>query len=187
MIPSLAGCLLLQPPPLLPVSRGYLSHNICHNLTISHKKSLKSFTISEPSTILQYFRTSTPEHFGTGIYLVASLLNHSCSPNCTVVFQGRQLSIVATKDVPSGMRSGFRLFSLSGAWFVILSVWTALIEMEGTDSYRISPTECSFSGYIPNVAHITYVNSLDDTSTRREQLSTTWHFLCDCSLCANTK
>ena len=57
------------------------------------------------STALQYFRTSTPEHFGTGIYLVASLLNHSCSPNCTVVFQGRQLSIVATKDVPSGTGS----------------------------------------------------------------------------------
>ena len=52
------------------------------------------------------FRTSTPEHFGTGIYLVASLLNHSCSPNCTVVFQGRQLSIVATKDVPSGRQMG---------------------------------------------------------------------------------
>ena len=74
-----------------------------------------------------------------------------------------------------------------------MSVWTALIEIEGRDSYRnfvlcfYSSTECSLSGYIPNVAHITYVNSLDDTSTRREQLSTTWHFLCDCSLCANTK
>ena len=49
-----------------------------------------------------FYRTSTPEHFGTGIYMVASLLNHSCVPNCTVVFQGRQLSIVATKDVPEG-------------------------------------------------------------------------------------
>ena len=48
-------------------------------------------------------------------------------------------------------------------------------------------TECSFSGYIPNVAHITYVNSLDDTATRQEQLSSTWHFVCDCSLCANKK
>jgi len=88
-------------------------------------------------------RTSTPEHFGTGIYMVASLLNHSCVPNCTVVFQGRQLSIVATKDVPEG--------------------------------------------YIPNVAFITYVNSLDDTNTRQEQLSTTWHFKCECSLCSNIK
>ena len=47
--------------------------------------------------------------------------------------------------------------------------------------------ECSVSGYIPNVAHITYVNSLDDTATRQEQLSSTWHFVCDCSLCANKK
>lgn len=92
----------------LAAPRGYLSHNICHNLTISHKTSLQPLTASHSpraSTILQSFRTSTPEHFGTGIYLVASLLNHSCSPNCTVVFQGRQLSIVATKDVPSGIRS----------------------------------------------------------------------------------
>jgi len=88
-------------------------------------------------------RTSTPEHFGTGIYLVASLLNHSCSPNCTVVFQGRQLSIVATKDIPAE--------------------------------------------YIPGVSFITYVNSLDDTKTRQQQLTTTWHFTCDCSLCADTK
>merc|ERR1719481_2343008 len=80
-------------------------------------------------------RTSTPEHFGTGIYLVASVLNHSCSPNCTVVFEGRKLSIVATKDIPTG--------------------------------------------YIPNVAHITYVNSLDDTNTRQDQLSITWHFKFD--------
>ena len=43
------------------------------------------------------------------------------------------------------------------------------------------------SGFIPEVAFITYVNSLDDTETRRDQLSKTWHFLCDCSLCENTK
>ena len=71
-------------------------------------------------------RTSTPEHFGTGVYLVASLLNHSCVPNCTVVFQGRQLAVVATKAIPAGD--------------------------------------------IPSVAFITYVNSLDDTMTRQDQL-----------------
>lgn len=88
-------------------------------------------------------RTTMPEHFGTGVYLVASLLNHSCKPNCTVVFQGRQLSVVATKEIPAG--------------------------------------------YIPNVAFITYVNSLDDTATRQEQLTSTWHFTCRCSLCSNDK
>ena len=118
---------------------------VTQHLSQSHNfPQIKSAASQSPraSTALQYFRTSTPEHFGTGIYLVASLLNHSCSPNCTVVFQGRQLSIVATKDVPSGMRSGFRLLSLSGAWFVILSVWTALIgrrdDCEGCYSIYLS-------------------------------------------------
>ena len=62
------------------------------------------------------FRTSTPEHFGTGIYLVASLLNHSCSPNCTVVFQGRQLSIVATKDIPAGEETSQIIFLSMEFW-----------------------------------------------------------------------
>ena len=43
------------------------------------------------------------------------------------------------------------------------------------------------AGYIPNVAFITYVNSLDDTATRQEQLTSTWHFTCHCSLCSNDK
>ena len=94
MMPFLSGC----SPWLLVTQHLSQSHNFPQN------KSAASHS-PRASTILQSFRTSTPEHFGTGIYLVASLLNHSCSPNCTVVFQGRQLSIVATKDVPSGIRS----------------------------------------------------------------------------------
>ena len=93
-MPFLSGC----SPWLLVTQHLSQSHNFPQN------KSAASHS-PRASTILQTFRTSTPEHFGTGIYLVASLLNHSCSPNCTVVFQGRQLSIVATKDVPSGIRS----------------------------------------------------------------------------------
>ena len=90
-----------------------------------------------------FCRTSTPEHFGTGVYLVASLLNHSCAPNCSVFFQGRQLTVVATKNIPPGD--------------------------------------------IPSVAFITYVNSLDDTVTRQEQLKATWHFSCGCTLCLDKK
>ena len=77
------------------------------------------------------------------MYLVASLLNHSCVPNCTVVFQGRQLAVVATKAIPAGD--------------------------------------------IPSVAFITYINSLDDTVTRQEQLRSTWHFDCKCTLCLDKK
>ena len=39
------------------------------------------------------------------------------------------------------------------------------------------------AGDIPSVAFITYVNSLEDTVTRQEQLQATWHFLCECTLC----
>ena len=87
--------------------------------------------------------TFTPEHFGTGVYLKASLLNHSCAPNCTVVFTGRKLSVLANKDIPAGD--------------------------------------------IPSVAFITYVNSLEDTVTRQQQLRATWHFTCECTLCLDKK
>ena len=172
--------LFLRPrcsPWLLVTQHLSQSHNFQQN------KSAISHTPRAPTT-LQYFRTSTPEHFGTGIYLVASLLNHSCSPNCTVVFQGRQLSIVATKDVPSGIGSYFSLCQTTPHYIGRKDVCEVCYSIYLSTSIY---TDFSFSGYIPNVAHITYVNSLDDTSTRQEQLSTTWHFLCDCSLCANKK
>ena len=105
MIPFLSGC----SPWLLVTQHLSQSHNFPQN------KSAASHS-PRASTILQSFRTSTPEHFGTGIYLVASLLNHSCSPNCTVVFQGRQLSIVATKDVPSGIRSYLSFYVIMSDW-----------------------------------------------------------------------
>ena len=85
---------------------------------ITTPSSQIDFLSSQPLKLSQThnFRTSTPEHFGTGIYLVASLLNHSCSPNCTVVFQGRQLSIVATKDIPAGEEASEIIFLSIEFW-----------------------------------------------------------------------
>merc|ERR1712013_284447 len=37
-----------------------------------------------------------------GVYLLASMFDHSCVPNCTVVFQGRELSVMATEEIPMG-------------------------------------------------------------------------------------
>lgn len=37
---------------------------------------------------------------GTGIYLAASILDHSCKPNAVAVFEGPQLSIRLTEDIP---------------------------------------------------------------------------------------
>ena len=39
---------------------------------------------------------------GTGIYAVASLLNHSCDPNCIQTFAGNTLVIKAAKEVKAG-------------------------------------------------------------------------------------
>ena len=37
-----------------------------------------------------------------GLYQLPSLLNHSCEPNCLVVFNGRLLSLHTIRDVKSG-------------------------------------------------------------------------------------
>lgn len=37
---------------------------------------------------------------GTGIYLAASILDHSCKPNAVAVFEGPQLSIRLIEDIP---------------------------------------------------------------------------------------
>ncbi|XP_071489148.1 N-lysine methyltransferase SMYD2-like [Diadema antillarum] len=39
---------------------------------------------------------------GEAIYLRASLLNHSCEPNCTFVFDGRRLSVRAIRRIEAG-------------------------------------------------------------------------------------
>jgi len=88
-------------------------------------------------------RYSCPEPFGTGVYLLASVFDHSCTPNCTMVFQGRTIIAMATEDIPLGD--------------------------------------------IPDVAFISYINTIDDTHTRMMQQRAIWYFQCQCSLCANMR
>ena len=42
------------------------------------------------------------EPFGIGLYLLASRLDHSCVPTATVVFRGRELRVMAEKEVDGG-------------------------------------------------------------------------------------
>ena len=51
---------------------------------------------------LHIYRNSSPETFGTGLYLLASIFDHSCAPNCTIVFKGRELVVMASEDIPAG-------------------------------------------------------------------------------------
>ena len=71
------------------------------------------------------------------------MFDHSCTPNCTVVFQGRSIIAMATEEIPEGD--------------------------------------------IPDVAFISYINTIDDTNTRRLQQRAIWYFQCVCSLCANQR
>ena len=42
-------------------------------------------------------------------------------------------------------------------------------------------------GEIPEVAFISYINTIDDTNTRQLQQRAIWYFKCFCSLCANKR
>ena len=47
------------------------------------------------------FRVS-PEPFGVGVYLLASILDHSCNPTCAAIFNGRQVQVMALQRIPPG-------------------------------------------------------------------------------------
>ena len=47
------------------------------------------------------FRDFSPEPFGIGLYLLGSLMGHSCVPNCSVTFLGRDLLITAREEIPA--------------------------------------------------------------------------------------
>lgn len=38
---------------------------------------------------------------GTGVYLAASVVDHSCKPNAVAIFQGTTISIRVTEKIPS--------------------------------------------------------------------------------------
>lgn len=75
---------------------------------------------------------------GVGIYLGASIIDHSCKPNAVAVFEGTTILIRALVDIP-------RLD------------WSQI--------------------------HISYIDVLNTTMTRRSELQSTYYFLCECQKC----
>lgn len=66
---------------------------------------LVSDLIKDFSTnVVVYLRTtySSMLLLGTGLYKNASLINHSCNPNCVAIFEGTTLSIRTIRDVECG-------------------------------------------------------------------------------------
>ena len=84
-----------------------------------------------------------PEPFGIGIYLLGSILGHSCVPSCQVKFLGRDLFITAKEEIAVDKLS--------------------------------------------TLATISYVNTMMDTKTRKNQLKENWLLTCNCTLCLDIK
>eukprot|EP00906_Rhabdomonas_costata_P007866 RCo011242 len=73
---------------------------------------------------------------GSGLFLRATSLNHSCSPNAVVTFEGSLLSVRATESIGTGQE-----------------------------------------------VCISYVDVAKTTASRRAELHSRYHFLCECPLC----
>ncbi|XP_049821689.1 histone-lysine N-methyltransferase SMYD3 [Aethina tumida] len=78
------------------------------------------------------------QSLGTGIYLAASILDHSCEPNALAVFDGTTIQIRALKDLPC-------------------VDWSQIF--------------------------ISYIDVLNTTKDRQEELQKTYYFLCECPRC----
>ncbi|XP_015122565.1 histone-lysine N-methyltransferase SMYD3 isoform X2 [Diachasma alloeum] len=75
---------------------------------------------------------------GVGIYLGPSIIDHSCKPNSTAIFEGTTLIIRTLCDLPA-------------------LDWSKI--------------------------HITYIDILKDTKTRRAELQKSYYFFCECERC----
>ncbi|XP_041481801.1 histone-lysine N-methyltransferase SMYD3-like [Lytechinus variegatus] len=116
-----------KPPPLddedhFPTSLDQLEshHDKLSDARKDHFQSLlfvlnqcmDGAVLPEPSSLLKMFGAIICNSFSicdndlngiaVGIYLRASMLNHSCNPNCLVVFDGRKLQLRTVKDVKEG-------------------------------------------------------------------------------------
>lgn len=56
---------------------------------------------------------------GTGIYLAASVINHSCVPNATATFDGTTLRIGAITDIEHTDRS--YMYNIPNSTFIVVT------------------------------------------------------------------
>lgn len=95
---------------------------------------------------------------GTGIYLGVSITDHSCKPNAVATFDGTTLYIRTIENLPSVDWSKVGRLCL---W--IHFQWISIDEF-----YQI---------------FISYVDLMDPTEVRRQQLKENYYFLCECARC----
>lgn len=93
---------------------------------------------------------------GTGVYLGASILDHSCEPNAVATFEGTTINIRAVKEI------------------VDLN-WSKVSEKNFTHRYIFEITNFQ--------VFISYIDVLNTTKDRMEDLKRAYYFTCQCQKC----
>lgn len=96
---------------------------------------------------------------GTGIYLAATIIDHSCRPNAVAVFEGTTIYIRATQDMPC-------------------LDWTKVLANQRSEL-------CRFIVSNSRQVRICYIDLLNNSHERRAELKAGYYFLCDCPHCTD--
>nr|CAD7264665.1 unnamed protein product [Timema shepardi] len=111
------------------------------------RMSVNSFNILDPEML----------SVGTGIYLGASIIDHSCDPNAVAVFQGTTIFIRTLRDIP------------------------ALDWDKVNLGYHGERRRLAGTSHPP--IFISYIDLLNFPQERRKELQQTYYFLCECRRC----
>ena len=71
------------------------SHHLLYRTQFYRRETARSTADRALSQIIGLLLRVSQEPFGVGLYLLASVLDHSCVPNCAAVFNGRLVEVVA--------------------------------------------------------------------------------------------
>lgn len=96
----------------------------------------------------------------TGIYLGVSITDHSCKPNAVATFQGTTLFIRTIEDLAS------------------TNDWSKVFYILPTSLVAPVQFEIHFSQIF-----ISYVDLMDPTEIRRQELKKNYYFVCKCERC----
>lgn len=100
---------------------------------------------------------------GTGIYLGASVIDHSCEPNALAVFEGTTLFIRTLTTLPILDWTQVNTISLPDLGLILI-----------------------FS-YVNFQVFICYIDLLNTPQDRQKELQANYYFLCQCSVCLDPR
>lgn len=97
------------------------------------------------------------QSIGTGIYLAASILDHSCKPNAVATFEKKTIYIRTIENIDN-----FK-------WEQVKNIFDCIINF--------------IDKFIMFQIFISYIDTMNDTNKIQEELKNTYYFLCQCKRC----